>query len=291
RGLKTAYHPQADGQTEVMNQILEIGLPAYIAPTLDDWSNYLPSFALVYNTSVHSSTGFSPAYLMRGFDPLKTSDLLAHTSATITRPAVTSDKADQFENMLIALRKQVHDALTVAQAAQQKYYNAQHSFEQFEPGDLVLINPHSLRLLRDSGKGRKLLPKYEGPFEVQQRISNVTYKLKLPASYKIHPVINVEHLERYHADTKNPDREKKHISRDNFDELPEWEVDRIIGEKWFKGRKRRIKKFLTCFTGYSPEWDKYLTHQQLRNAPEVLLEWEASPKQDNTDDAKGNKDL
>ena len=120
-----------------MNQILEIGLRAYVAPTLDDWSNYLPSFALAYNTSVHSSTGFSPAYLLRGFDPLKTSDLLAHTSAAIKRPTVNSNKAAQFETTLIALRKQAHDTLTVAQAMQQKYYNVQHSFECFEPGDLV----------------------------------------------------------------------------------------------------------------------------------------------------------
>ena len=68
----TAYHPQADGQTEVMNQILEISLRAYVAPSLDDWSHYLASFALAYNMS----TSFSLAYLMRGFDPLKTSDLL-----------------------------------------------------------------------------------------------------------------------------------------------------------------------------------------------------------------------
>src|SRR4051812_23310973 len=151
-----------------MNQILEIGLCAYVAPSLNDWSHYLASFALAYNTSVHTSTGFSPAFLMRGFDPLKTSDLLVQTNAAIKRPAVNSDKADQFENTLIALRKQAHDALMVAQAAQQKHYNAQHLFELFEPGDQVLINLHSLQPLHDQGKGQKLLPRYEGPFEVQQ---------------------------------------------------------------------------------------------------------------------------
>src|SRR5881398_1414641 len=135
-----------------MNQILEIGLHAYVAPSLDDWSNYLASFTLAYNTSVHTSTSFSLAYLMRGFDPLKTSDLLAQTNAAIKCPAVNSDKADTYENTSIALRKQAHDALMVAQAAQQKYYNAQHSFKLFEPGDQVLINPHSLQLLCEQGK-------------------------------------------------------------------------------------------------------------------------------------------
>ena len=278
RALTTAYHPQADGQTEVMNQILEIALRAYVSPSLDDWSQYLSSFTLAYNSSVHSSTGFSPAYLMRGFEPLRSSDLLAGTAKSLMRPTVKSEKAEDFDQAIRAHRIQAHDALKVSQAAQQKYYNARHSFEQFEEGDKVLINPHSLRLLKDQGKGRKLLLKYDGPFEVQQKVSDVAYRLRLPASYKIHLVINIEHLERYHEDKNLSERPKKHLNRQNFDELPEWEVERIIGEKWFKVRQRRIKKYLTRFMGFSAEWDKYLTKQQLRNAPEVLLEWESGPK-------------
>jgi hypothetical protein len=37
RALTTAYHPQADGQTEIMNQTLEISLRAYIGPDQDNW--------------------------------------------------------------------------------------------------------------------------------------------------------------------------------------------------------------------------------------------------------------
>ena len=104
-------------------------------------------------------------------------------------------------------------------------------------------------------------------------------------------MINIEHLERYHADSENTDREKKHISWEDFEQLPEWEVERILGEKWFKGRKRRIKKYLTRLTGFSPDWNKYLTRQQLWNAPDVLLEWEASNKQSNTCEAYEDSDV
>jgi hypothetical protein len=278
RALTTAYHPQADGQTEVMNQILEIALRAYVAQSLDNWSQYLSSFALAYNSSVHSSTGFSPAYLMRGFEPLRSSDLLAGTAKALKQPAVTSDKADEFEHAIKTYRMQAHDALKVSQAVLQKYYNAQHSFEQFKAGDKVLLNPHLLQLLKDQGKGRKLLLKYNWPFEVQQTISDVAFRLKLPASYMKHPVINIEHLERYHSDQSSSERPKRHINRADFDTLPEWEVEKIVGENWFKVRKRRIKKYLTRFVGFTPDSDEYLTKHQLRNAPEVILEWESSPK-------------
>ena len=49
--LTTAYHPQADGQTEVLNQSLEISLCAYVGPSRNDWVNYLDALALSYNTT------------------------------------------------------------------------------------------------------------------------------------------------------------------------------------------------------------------------------------------------
>ena len=45
RSLTTAYHPQADGQTEIMNQILETAIRSYVNPALDNWSNLLHPLA------------------------------------------------------------------------------------------------------------------------------------------------------------------------------------------------------------------------------------------------------
>ena len=59
-----AYHPQADGQTEVLNQSLEIYLCAYVGPSRNDWVNYLDTLDLSYNTTPHMATGFTPAYLL-----------------------------------------------------------------------------------------------------------------------------------------------------------------------------------------------------------------------------------
>ena len=47
--LTTAYHPHADGQTEVLNQSLQISLCAYVSPNRNDWVNYLDALALSYN--------------------------------------------------------------------------------------------------------------------------------------------------------------------------------------------------------------------------------------------------
>jgi hypothetical protein len=83
--LTSAHHPQADGHTEIMNQILEIGVRAYVNPAKDNWSSLLPEFACSYNTSIHTSTSFSPAYLLQGYQPLSSAELLAETSEFIPR--------------------------------------------------------------------------------------------------------------------------------------------------------------------------------------------------------------
>ena len=67
RALTTVYHPQADGQTEITNQSLEISLRAYIGPKQDNWVGSLNGLALSYNSTPHTVTGFSPAYLLRGY--------------------------------------------------------------------------------------------------------------------------------------------------------------------------------------------------------------------------------
>jgi hypothetical protein len=149
RSLTTAYHPQAHGQSEIMNQILEIALRCFTNPSMDNWSELLPSFTFAHNTSMHTSTGFSPAYLLYGFQPLKPSDLLASTSQAIGHPSVENSNAETFAEGMKAVRQQAIDSLTVAQAQQDKYYNKGQDFIEFEPGDLVLVNAHSLRLLKD----------------------------------------------------------------------------------------------------------------------------------------------
>ncbi|QRV93047.1 Retrovirus-related Pol polyprotein from transposon [Ceratobasidium sp. AG-Ba] len=279
RSLTTAYHPQADGQSEIMNQTLEIALRSFVAPSLDNWDTILSGFTFAYNTTTHTSTGFTPAYLLRGFQLLKPSDLLASTSNSIGRPTVENSTAETFEESMKATREQASIALKIAQAHQEEFYNKGRTHIEFEEGDKVLINPHSLSLLRSfKGKGKKLLMRYEGPFTILEKISDVTYRIRIPSSYKIHPVINIAHLEPYHSDSTGIDRPKRHLSRDDFDKRTEWDVEKIVDERWVTKGRKKYKEYLTRFEGFSSDWDEWLPKANLTNAPLILKEWELSKK-------------
>ena len=86
----------------------------------------------------------------------------------------------------------------LGQHFQRRSYNKGWLSFEFQEGDLVLLNPHSLSLLRnETGHGRKLLMKYDGPFKIIQKLSAISYQLQMPKSYGIHPVLNIAHLEKY----------------------------------------------------------------------------------------------
>ncbi|CAM9002583.1 unnamed protein product [Rhodiola kirilowii] len=52
----SAYHPQSDGQTEVLNRVLEDYLRCYVNDNQSDWLGLLPWAELHYNTGEHTTT-------------------------------------------------------------------------------------------------------------------------------------------------------------------------------------------------------------------------------------------
>ncbi|MBW0579584.1 hypothetical protein O181_119299 [Austropuccinia psidii MF-1] len=69
RDISTAFHPETDGQTERVNQILEQYLWMYVSYHQDDWNNWLPLAEFSYNNAEHSSTKQSPFFTINRINP------------------------------------------------------------------------------------------------------------------------------------------------------------------------------------------------------------------------------
>jgi len=54
--MSTAYHPQMDGQTERVNQLLEQYLRCYVDYNLSNWLDLLPSAEFAYNNQAYEGT-------------------------------------------------------------------------------------------------------------------------------------------------------------------------------------------------------------------------------------------
>jgi len=67
--VSTAFHPETDGQTERVNQILEQYLRSYCSYQQDDSVSLLPFAEHAYNISLSESTKTSPFEINYGFTP------------------------------------------------------------------------------------------------------------------------------------------------------------------------------------------------------------------------------
>ncbi|MBW0557819.1 hypothetical protein O181_097534 [Austropuccinia psidii MF-1] len=66
RDISTKFHPETDGQTERVNQIIEQYLSMYVIYHQDNWHTWIPLAELSYNNAEHSSTKQSPFFTIYG---------------------------------------------------------------------------------------------------------------------------------------------------------------------------------------------------------------------------------
>jgi hypothetical protein len=73
--FSSAYHPQTDGQTEVVNRSLGDLLRRLVTEHHSHWDHILPHAKFTYNDSLNRSTGKSPFQVVYGIQPRGVSEL------------------------------------------------------------------------------------------------------------------------------------------------------------------------------------------------------------------------
>ena len=179
--LSMSYHLQIDGQTERMNLELEQYLRFFIDHRQKDWLECLASAKYAVNNKMHSTT--------------KTFLFIANYGREIRmgvdlRRKGKVEKATEFVERMRKVQEEAGAALMRVQEEMKRQADrGKRKVENWKVGDRVMLSMKDLVFKERPAK--KLMERYVRLYEIEETVSKNTVKLKLPATMRIHPVVNV----------------------------------------------------------------------------------------------------
>ncbi len=186
--LSSGYHPQSNGQTERKIQGIGCYLRSFCHSHQNSWNRFIAWAEYAQNSLRQPSTDLTPFQCVLGYQP----PLFPWSGEPSEVPSVTHwfqeservwDSAHQ--HLQRAVRRHNHHA-DVRRATTPTYH----------PGQKVWLSTGDIRLRLPC---KKLSPRFIGPFPIIRQVNPVTYELKLPSQYRIHPTFHVSLLKPYHS--------------------------------------------------------------------------------------------
>ncbi|XP_072073959.1 uncharacterized protein [Arachis hypogaea] len=251
----SAYHPESDGQTEVLNWCLEMYLRCYTQENPKDWFKLLPWAAYSYNSSFHSAIGMTPFKVVFGRDP---PPLLKYEPRPLDIPSL-QEQLQQRDRVLVMLRRN----LERAQQRMKAQADCKRREVDFQIGDFVYVKLHPYRqnlgVLR---KNQKLSMKYFGPFSISSRIWKVAYRLALSPTAKIHQIFHISLLKKCEGAPKPTNILTPLLIDEKSCKL---QPHMVLGHHMVKNNGKRQEEILIKWQGLSDKEATWELYEEMRS--------------------------
>jgi hypothetical protein len=187
--FSSAYHPQTDGQTKRVNQVLEDMLRACALKDNQSWDKCLLYAEFSYNNSYQESTKMTPFEFLYGRKCMTPLFWNESGENQIFGPYILQEAERQVQ--------MVRENLKLAQSRQKSYADNRRRELRFQVGDFIYLKVSPMRGLCHFKIRGKLAPRYIGPFKILEQRGEVAYQLELPLQLSdMHDVFHVSQLRK-----------------------------------------------------------------------------------------------
>ncbi|KAL4082985.1 hypothetical protein QTP88_028331 [Uroleucon formosanum] len=159
-----AYRPTSQGGVEKQNQVI-IDMIAPHMLNNEKWSDVLQIVLHAYNSAIHYSTGYSPFYLLHGYEPSSIFD-------TAVIPNSLEHSVIEELNKLQKVRNTIPEILKKAFENQKMNTDKNRSDIDFKVGEQVLV--------KIPIRKHKFSDRYDGPYPIIKKLNTNSYLIKLP---------------------------------------------------------------------------------------------------------------
>uniref|UniRef100_A0A3B3RA74 Integrase catalytic domain-containing protein n=1 Tax=Paramormyrops kingsleyae TaxID=1676925 RepID=A0A3B3RA74_9TELE len=172
----TPLHPQSDGLVERFNRTLATQLAILTSQHQRNWDAHLPLVLWSYRTAVQESTQSTPAALLFGRELKTPVDLVFGPPPEPELPGRPGlDYFYELRERLRVVHELTRQALADAGSKQRRAYDVRSRGRYFAAGEEVWVYSP----VRRRGLSPKLMSHWEGPCVVLERLSDVTYRVRL----------------------------------------------------------------------------------------------------------------
>lgn len=193
--FSVARHPQSHGQVENCIKTVERALTATIASHQRDWDRHLFNVQAAINFSPNRTTGVSPFELCTGAAPTLPAERVLMGDAMVVPTGqageqVASDVRSLTDNLFSTIQRRV----TEAKEEQKRNHDKRHLQPglELEEGQYVLCER-----LPAEGLSRKLAPKWDGPYLIVKKVSDVNRRVQDVHNPEREKLVHIGQLKRY----------------------------------------------------------------------------------------------
>ena len=220
RHSTTAWRPTANSLVERYNGELKDRFRTMCEEVGPEWPNMVDDFASVHNSTVHSATGFTPHFLMHGWEMKLPYDLLVDGKLRAMHEPVEVQKwVEQFVRLVSdarsAARQQQGDRDRKQQLREVIIAKTLNPPPVFEVGQQVLLD----KRYRGPGQKKEATVLWTGPYYVTQKVSDVVYEVEREGGRL--DLVHVDRMKRWHEPIRDPSRFTQRSEQQQMDGVEE----------------------------------------------------------------------